>query len=368
MTNERTLRGAGRHAPWLVLALLGALVLGAVASAAAGAQSVQGEGDKTREYEVPAEVMQPEGVVYDEQTNAFYGGSNTPDGTVYKSKLKGAKLKKTKVFMATGQDGAGETDNRAQTQGFNVDEKGRLYIAGAASGQLNVYKLPKGKKIAQFTVSGSYINDVAVDPNNGDVYFTDSINPAIYRVTEQQVKDGTGTPETFVLDDPMDPNDVDYTKGARTLNPLEANGIRFTPGGEYIIFNSLNNGELYRLDPESDPADPAITKITGVTPAELGNQDGLEFLNENILYALDNAVEQAENPAGGDESPERLLKLRLSNNYTEAEILEETPSEEFRTPTGVSLAPEGRLLITNAELFDTSEPGAPFHVLSIPRP
>lgn len=106
-----------------------------------------------------------------------------------------------------------------------------------------------------------------IDPNNGDVYFTDSNLAFIYRVTEEQIKTGMGTPDTIMLDDPTYNNDVDYTKSTRTNNLVEANGIRFTPGGEFIIFDSLNNGELYRMaPPPGNPAAREIVTIGGVIP------------------------------------------------------------------------------------------------------
>jgi sugar lactone lactonase YvrE len=91
--------------------------------------------------------------------------------------------------MRPSEDGEGNPDDRTQTEGFNVDEEGRLYIAGGGSGQLHVYDLPSGRKIAQFAPNG-FINDVDIGPN-GDVYFTDSVNPFIYRVTAEQVEAGT---------------------------------------------------------------------------------------------------------------------------------------------------------------------------------
>jgi hypothetical protein len=348
----------------LAAALLGALALGFAAGTEADAAKERRDGDSAQRYKIP--VDQPESVVYDRQTDAFYGGSSQANGEVYKAKLNGKK----KIFMQTDEDDKGNLDDRTQTEGFNVDKEGRLYIAGGASAKLHVYKLPSGRKIAEFdTPPGSFVNDVDIDPNNSDVYFTDSNLPSIYRVTKEQVETGTGAPEVIDL-----ANDVDYGSSTRTNNKLEANGIRFTPGGEFIIFDSLNNGELYRLTPPpaGQPgqviADPEIITITGVTLAQIGNDDGLEFLDGNTLYSVDNAVKQEENPVGGEESPERVLKLRLSGDYRSTQLREVVTSEEFQTPTSVSLAPKGRLLINaNAEFF-AGAMMPPFYVLSIPRP
>lgn len=188
--------------------------------------------------------------------------------------------------------------------------------------------------------------------------------PSIYRVTEEQVKTGTGAPETI----PLAP-EVNYAKNTRTNNELEANGIRFTPGGEFIIFDSLNNGELYRMTPPppGNPAAREIVTIGGVTPEQVGNADGLEFLDSNTLYSVDNAVTKEENTLFGDESPERIVKLHLSDDYLTARVLDVKKSNKFRTPTSVSKAPRDRLLVNNAEFFD-GDGMEPFFVLSIPRP
>lgn len=75
-----------------------------------------------RRYEVP--VDSPESVIYDRQTNAFYGGSSNPDGTVYKVRLDGERLDgRARVFMRPGEDGTGEPATRTQTEGFNFDKE-----------------------------------------------------------------------------------------------------------------------------------------------------------------------------------------------------------------------------------------------------
>ncbi len=88
----------------LAATLLGALVLSFAAGAEADAAKEKRGGDNVRRYEVP--VDSPESVIYDRQTNAFYGGSSNPDGRVYKAKLDGERLDgRARVFMRPGEDG-----------------------------------------------------------------------------------------------------------------------------------------------------------------------------------------------------------------------------------------------------------------------
>jgi outer membrane protein assembly factor BamB len=308
----------------LVIALLGALALstGAIAQAVRSAEDV-------REYEVPA--SPPEGVVYDQKTQAFYGGS-VSDGLIYKGTLDDPTAE---VFLPAGSDG------RNEAIGVNVDNEVRLYIAGGSSGTLYVYDIETKELIARFeTGEGGFINDVAIS-KNGDVYFTDSIRPFIYRVSEDQVEDGGGTPEAI----PLTP-EVDYEGFPN------ANGIRITPNGKYIIFADSNDGKLYRMVPAEDPTDREISEIGGVR-GQTDNPDGLE-LRGHTLYVVNN-------------QDELIIEVRLSGDYLGGRVVGNTTTLEFHTPTTASLA-RGRLLVANAEFFDQSEPGPPFYVVSIPRP
>jgi sugar lactone lactonase YvrE len=308
----------------LVIALLGALALstGAIAQAVRIAEDV-------REYEVPA--SPPEGVVYDQKTQAFYGGS-VSDGLIYKGTLDDPTAE---VFLPAGSDG------RNEAIGVNVDNEGRLYIAGGSSGTLYVYDIETKELIARFeTGEGGFINDVAIS-KNGDVYFTDSIRPFIYRVSEDQVEDGGGTPEAI----PLTP-EVDY-RGFPN-----ANGIRITPNGKYIIFADSNDDKLYRMVPAEDPTEREISEI-GVVRGQTDNPDGLE-LRGHTLYVVNN-------------QDELIVEVRLSGDYLGGRVVGNTTTPEFHTPTTASLA-RGRLLVANAEFFDQSEPGPPFYVVSIPRP
>jgi sugar lactone lactonase YvrE len=307
----------------LVIALLGALALstGAIAQAVRVAKDV-------REYEVPA--SPPEGVVYDQKTQAFYGGSLS-DGLIYKGTLDDPTAE---VFLPAGSDG------RNEAVGVNVDNEGRLYIAGGSSGTLYVYEIETKELVARFeTGEGGFINDVAIS-KYGDVYFTDSIRPFIYRVSEEQIEDGGGTPEAI----PLEP-DVNYEGFPN------ANGIRITPNGKYIIFADTNDGKLYRMVPAEDPAEREIRKIR--VRGKTKNPDGLE-LRWHTLYVVNN-------------QDELIVEVRLSEDYRKGRVVGNTTTPEFHTPTTASLA-GCRLLVANAEFFDQSEPGPPFYVVSIPRP
>ncbi len=104
MTGREEWQGMAGFNRLRMAALLGALVLSFAAGAEADAAKEKRGGDNVRRYEVP--VDSPESVIYDRQTNAFYGGSSNPDGRVYKAKLDGERLDgRARVFMRPGEDG-----------------------------------------------------------------------------------------------------------------------------------------------------------------------------------------------------------------------------------------------------------------------
>lgn len=320
---------------WLTLVLAGVFSLGAASIVVPGgeaeAQSARG-GKDTIEYVVPANP--PEGVVYDRRTKAFYGGS-VSDGTLYRGTLDNPTAE---VFLP-----AGAPDGRTEAVGVNVDKEGRLYVAGGSTGTLFVYDIATKEPVARFeTGTGGFINDVTIT-KTGDVYFTDSFRPFIYRVTAEQVEAGGGVPEAISL-----APEVNYGPGTQNpASPFNANGIRATQNGKYVIFDDTNDGKLYRLTTATNE----IREIQ--VQGQTDNPDGLE-LRGHTLYAVDN-------------QNELIVKVRLSGDYLEGRVVSNTTSPEFHTPTTVSIA-GGRLLVANAEFFDQSEAGPPYYVVSIPRP
>ncbi len=58
----------------------------------------------------------------------------------------------------------------------------------------------------------------------------------------------------------------------------------------------------------------------------IGDNEGLEFLNRDTLYMVNNAREM-------------IRKVRLSDDYLRGEVVKKRTSKQFRIPTAVSLAP-----------------------------
>lgn len=337
----RTWRGRA-----LVAAAAAVLALGVGAGTAAavipGTQPPGPTPQQARDVqEIPltATSLLPESVAYDAKAQAFYASSEN-GGQITKGYLDG---RAAEVFLPI-------TPTRNEAVGITLDRQRRLYVAGGKSGKLHVYDVDTKAEKATFDLGllgAGYLNDVTVD-EQGCVYVTDSFLPRIYRWTPQQIAAGRGAPDVITTN----PEVTTSPLGSNPPKPFNANGIRPTPDGKYLLFDDLNDAALYRMTipPVGRPAERTITRVD-VQGGSLGDADGLEFVGKQ-LYLADN---------GG----ERILKLATSKDYTTATIESATTSPAFHTPSGIAAIPGDRLLIANSRLFD---PGLPFTAVGIARP
>lgn len=172
--------------------------------------------------------MFPEGVASDPRTGFFYVSSST-DGTIFRGHPRRRTLE---VFLPGGADG------RTNATGLKVDRQGRLFVSGAATGQMWVYDTRTRKLIRHFDTglrANTFINDVTVTPN-GDAYFTDSLTPVLYRVPAAAVRRASATvaaPERF----------LDFTGTAVVFQAgFNLNGIWTDAGGRQLVTIQSNSG------------------------------------------------------------------------------------------------------------------------------
>ena len=319
------------------LTLASALVVIAAAFVASAAPAASAA--PPARYSLPGGAVFPEGIAVRPGTRTFFV-SSTNGGAIYRGT---ADRPRTRVFLAGGADG------RTAAVGMKADRRGRLYVAGGATGRLYVYDTTTRRLVRAFDTNlrapDSFVNDVTLAPN-GDAFFTDSRRPVIYRVSAAQAASPTAEvtqPEVW-LDLTASP--VRYGMG----NNL--NGIATAAGGRYLIAVQSNTGGLFRID----LAARAVTPIAVAGGGPFTNGDGLLVVGRS-LYVVRNMQE-------------RIVKLRMSPDFSSGRVESDTTSGLFRFPT--TIAPiAGRLLVVNSQ-FDARNamrpPRLPFTVAGVRRP
>ena len=290
----------------------------------------EGTGENgTVAYEIPG--AQPEGVGFDPRHCSFYTAGSFARGEIYRGRLDQPKAE---LFLPP------ETD-RHSAFGIEVDAKRDLVLViGGHTGVLYAYDLSDKKLRGRFdTGAGGFLNEVTVAPN-GDVYVTDSSRPILFRIKASDVVAGSGSPESI----PLGP-EVAYGPG------FNANGVVVTPDGKHVIFCQTNTGKFYRLTPGTGGSARQVKEIAIDRGAQT-SADGLE-IDGDTVFAVRNR-------------DDTLVKLTMSDDYGSAAVTGERRDPLFRSPTAVSLAPDGRLLVANAEYFNSD--GAPYYVVNVKRP
>ncbi|HSK84278.1 MAG TPA: SMP-30/gluconolactonase/LRE family protein [Rubrobacter sp.] len=283
-------------------------------------------------YVLPGEQVFPEGVAYRADTGDFYVGSTT-DGTVFQGNVEGGS-KEAEVFLEP------ESDGRTTAIGMEVDEEGRLFIAGGATGRIFVYDTESGDQIGRLDTpdaEATFLNDVAVTPD-GDAYVTDSLRPVLFRVPS--TADGVGEAEPWLN---FEGTPAEYEEG------FNLNGIDATEDGRYLVAVQSNTGELFRIDIESKE----VIEIDRGRDT-LTNGDGL-LLDGRTVYVVRN--EEA-----------LIVPIKLSGEYNTGEVGESFTDPSFAYPTTIAKT-DGRLLVVNSQ-FDKQEGEAklPFTVSNIEVP
>jgi hypothetical protein len=186
------------------------------------------------------------------------------------------------------------------------------------------------------TPPGSIVNDVIVA--GGAAWFTDSVQPHLYRVPIND--DGSvGSFSTLVVSGPAG----DVTPG------FNLNGIAATPDGSTLIVAHSNNAAVYSVNPS--------TGASALLAGDLPNVDGILF-EAGRLWAVQNFLNQiTELRVPGD----------LSSATVERVITNADVDGAFGIPTTV--ARFGNVLATVNAHFDTGfpPPPQPFEVVIVER-
>lgn len=268
-------------------------------------------GEAAPAFTLPEKGLVTEGVAYDPSDGSFYVSS------VYRRKI-----------VRVGRDGAARdfaaaADGLWSVFGMKVDAARRqLWATTAAHRQMSGFKeeedgasavlqfdLRAGRLIKKYVLAnkpGRHMLGDLVVAKNGDVYATDSLSPAVYRLRR-----GGGELEVLI-------------KGAPFVSPQ---GLDFAPDGRTLFVADYAKG-LFALDLKTGQARP----LPHPEEAMLLGIDGLYFHRGALV-----GVQNGANPA-------RVVRLRLARDLSRVERLEVLASAlpAFDEPT---------LGVVNGDLF-----------------
>lgn len=284
------------------------------------------------QYVLPGDAVFPEGIAFQPSTGDFFV-SSTQDGTIFRGNVNRAA---TEAFLAPG------ADERTAAVGLQLDDtRGRLFIAGGATGRLFVYDIRDGSLVASFRTERqpTFINDVTV-ASNGDAFFTDSQSPVIYRLF-------TGADGELAFEEWLDltGSAIQYQQG------FNLNGIDISDDDAHLVVVQSNTGQLFRISIASREVAPI--NIGGET---LTNGDDI-LLEGQKLYVV-------RNQQG------LIVKLQLANDLLSGSIESSTGDPALAYPTTIARAGQ-RLLVVNAQFNRRGpdlQPELPFTVANIPLP
>ncbi len=208
--------------------------------------------------------------------------------------------------------------------GMKTDHR-RLYVAGGAAGNARVIDLRSGRVLAshQLATGASFVNDVVL--TRDAAWFTDSVNPVLYRLSH-------GTVTTVPLT-----GELVYQTG------FNVNGIAPTPDGRGLILVQSNTGKLFRSTFAG-----VTTEIALATP--MVNGDGL-LLDGRTLYVVQNRLNT-------------VAVLKLDREAGAATVTRTITDPRFDVPTTVGKFGH-RLYLPNARFGTTPEPTSEYHVIGV---
>jgi sugar lactone lactonase YvrE len=202
--------------------------------------------------------FRPEGIAI--KGKSFFVGS-LGTGAIYRGDLRTGTGTVINNGEATG----------AASVGLAVDQNGRVFAAGGATGKARVVDGRTGELITviQLTSGATFVNDVVIA--QGSAWFTDSVNPVLYRVPLDLVGQVQTVPLTGA---------IVYGAGNNV------NGIDATADGKTLVLVQTNAGKLFTTD------QTGVTKeivVTSDTVPSVPNGDGI-LLEGRTLYVVQNRL------------------------------------------------------------------------------
>ena len=268
--------------------------------------------------------FQPEGIEVGRGTT-FYVGS-VANGAIYRGNLRTG----TGGVIVPGAAGKAAT-------GIELDERNRLFVAGAATGNAYVYNARTAALIRTYTLGTppTFINDVVLRHNAA--YFTDSQKGVLYRVSIGPTG-ALGDAQTLTLG-----GDYVHVAGAFNLNGIDA-----TPSGKTLVAVQTVNGKLYRIDPES-----GVAKLISLGAESVPNGDGI-LLTGKTLYVVQNQLNQ-------------VAVIALRPSFASGRVVTRLSDPDFSVPTTIDDL-GSRLYAVNARFGVPNPDTAAYQVVQLRKP
>lgn len=270
--------------------------------------------------------FQPEGISIGKGTS-FYVGS-VANGAIYRGSVRtgeGAVLVPPPAPPAVGSAAGTEVDNR-----------NRLWVAGATTGLGTVYDADSGRELAhyQFASPGaSFINDVVVTKDAA--YFTDSFNAVLYVVPIGRGGRLGSSVQRLAL-----------TGGfVNVPGQFNANGIEASPDGRTLLLIQSNTGLLFKVTANSGEAEQV--DLGGAT---LPAGDGLLLQDGRTLYVVQNS--------------NQISVVKLDRSFGSGKVIDTIKNNNFDVTTTV--APFGGFLyVVNARFGNPNPQPLPYTVVRV---
>jgi sugar lactone lactonase YvrE len=270
--------------------------------------------------------FQPEGIAIDGSGTAYFG--SRVDGDIYAASLR------------TGKGNVISQGPGTASLGMKLDERDRLFVAGAAGGNGRVIDTHSGKVLASYTfttATPTFVNDVILSKDAA--WFTDSRQPVLYKVPLGH--NGKLPSQSAVRTIPLS---GDYVHDLTVNN---ANGISLTPDGRALIFVQSSTGFLFRVDPRT-----GVTRKIDLGTTVLTAGDGL-LRSKDTLYVVQNRLN-------------KIAVLDLNSSGTKGRLVKELTSADFDVPTTAAFY-GSRIYLPNARFSTPPTPATEYWATAIHR-
>lgn len=216
--------------------------------------------------------------------------------------------------------------------GIDLDDQGRLWVAGGPTDLVRVYDAWTGDLLAEYEIASGFLNDVVVTADAA--YVTDSM---VQQLVVIPLGEDGALPGPDAIEARPLTGDLEYIAG------FNVNGIVASRG--WLILVQSNTGLLFR----TDPATGETFVIEGDYDASAG--DGIEIRGDT-LWVVRNQLNL-------------VAVLRLDGQLTTATEVGTITDPTLDIPTTATIA-AGRLWAVNARFNTPPTPDTPYWISQLP--